>query len=110
MYEITRLPVKQFLLLQNMTAFERNRSAFKYLLGIGMVNTFWCLQLAGCFVNVIVKWNEISKWLLQGYFARNPRERDLLEKDKKLQALNLKSPAIADVPDYIGQSAVVMEN
>ncbi|KAF8381387.1 hypothetical protein PRIPAC_70529, partial [Pristionchus pacificus] len=43
---------------------------------------------------------------LNGYFARNPRERDLLEKDKKLQALNLKSPAIADVPDYIVPKAL----
>ncbi|GMT03955.1 hypothetical protein PENTCL1PPCAC_26129 [Pristionchus entomophagus] len=35
---------------------------------------------------------------LNGYFVRNPRERDLLEKDKKLQQLSLKSPAIADAP------------
>lgn len=77
-------------------------------------------MFAGWIDNVIAQWNVnvvflllfifvccfviIKKWLLQGYFARNPRERDLLEKDKKLQALNLKSPAIADVPDYIGQS------
>ncbi|GMT04035.1 hypothetical protein PENTCL1PPCAC_26209, partial [Pristionchus entomophagus] len=43
---------------------------------------------------------------LNGYFARNPRERDLLEKDKKLQQLSLKSPAIADVPDYIVPKAL----
>ncbi|GMT32193.1 hypothetical protein PFISCL1PPCAC_23490, partial [Pristionchus fissidentatus] len=43
---------------------------------------------------------------LNGYFARNPRERDLLEKDKKLQQLSLRSPAIADVPDYIVPKAL----
>uniref|UniRef100_F1L025 RNA helicase n=1 Tax=Ascaris suum TaxID=6253 RepID=F1L025_ASCSU len=38
---------------------------------------------------------------LDGYFAENPRERTLLEHDKKLYTLSLHSPAIADVPDYM---------
>uniref|UniRef100_A0A915BG53 Nondiscriminating glutamyl-tRNA synthetase EARS2, mitochondrial n=1 Tax=Parascaris univalens TaxID=6257 RepID=A0A915BG53_PARUN len=38
---------------------------------------------------------------LDGYFAENPRERTLLQHDKKLYTLSLHSPAIADVPDYM---------
>ncbi|VDK61404.1 unnamed protein product [Gongylonema pulchrum] len=39
---------------------------------------------------------------LEAYFAKNPRERAVLEHDKKLFTVNLHSPAIADVPDYMG--------
>uniref|UniRef100_A0A914S1A9 Uncharacterized protein n=1 Tax=Parascaris equorum TaxID=6256 RepID=A0A914S1A9_PAREQ len=42
---------------------------------------------------------------LDGYFAENPRERTLLQHDKKLYTLSLHSPAIADVPDYMGRSS-----
>ncbi|EFO27871.2 DEAD/DEAH box helicase [Loa loa] len=38
---------------------------------------------------------------LEAYFAKNPRERAALEHDKKLFSVNLHSPAIADVPDYM---------
>ncbi|KAL3990949.1 DEAD/DEAH box helicase family protein [Acanthocheilonema viteae] len=38
---------------------------------------------------------------LETYFAKNPRERAVLEHDKKLFSVNLHSPAIADVPDYM---------
>lgn len=39
---------------------------------------------------------------LEAYFAKNPRERAVLEHDKKLFTVNVHSPAIADVPDYMG--------
>ncbi|VDK69060.1 unnamed protein product [Onchocerca ochengi] len=38
---------------------------------------------------------------LEAYFAKNPRERAALQHDKKLFSVNLHSPAIADVPDYM---------
>ncbi|CAG9531438.1 unnamed protein product [Cercopithifilaria johnstoni] len=38
---------------------------------------------------------------LEAYFAKNPREKAALEHDKKLFCVNLHSPAIADVPDYM---------
>ncbi|VDO53384.1 unnamed protein product [Brugia timori] len=38
---------------------------------------------------------------LEAYFAKNPRERAALEHDKKLFSVNLHSPAIGDVPDYM---------
>lgn len=39
---------------------------------------------------------------LETYFAKNPREKSTLEHDRKLYTLSLHSPAIADVPNYIG--------
>ncbi|MCP9265159.1 putative ATP-dependent RNA helicase DDX56 [Dirofilaria immitis] len=39
---------------------------------------------------------------LEAYFAKNPREKAALMHDKKLFSVNVHSPAIADVPDYMG--------
>lgn len=38
---------------------------------------------------------------LEAYFAKNPRERQVLENDKKVVKMNVHSTGIADVPDYI---------
>jgi len=39
---------------------------------------------------------------LDAYFEKNPRERLAFEQDKKQYKLKIHSPAIADVPDYLG--------
>uniref|UniRef100_A0A7E4ZWP4 RNA helicase n=1 Tax=Panagrellus redivivus TaxID=6233 RepID=A0A7E4ZWP4_PANRE len=38
---------------------------------------------------------------LEAYFAKNPREKAVLENDRKLFKVNLHSVAISDVPEYI---------
>lgn len=38
---------------------------------------------------------------LEAYFAKNPREREALENDRKMFVLNLHSTGIADVADYM---------
>ena len=38
---------------------------------------------------------------LESYFNKNPRERQVLENDKKAFKMNVHSTGIADVPDYI---------
>lgn len=40
---------------------------------------------------------------LEGYFASNPREKDLLARNEQPVALRLHTTAIADVPEYMGQ-------
>ncbi|KHN83238.1 putative ATP-dependent RNA helicase DDX56 [Toxocara canis] len=64
--------------------------------------------LAACTRSVIrearlaeIKGELLRSKRLDGYFAKNPRERAALEHDKKLHTLSLHSPAIADVPDYM---------
>lgn len=39
---------------------------------------------------------------LKAYFEKNPREKQILEQDKRRHKLYLHSNSIADVPDYIG--------
>ena len=39
---------------------------------------------------------------LDAYFEKNPRERLVFEQDRKQYKLKIHSPAIADVPDYLG--------
>ncbi|CAJ0944299.1 unnamed protein product, partial [Mesorhabditis belari] len=43
---------------------------------------------------------------LKGYFAANPRERDVLSTDKQLHTLKITCPALGDVPDYIVPKAL----
>ena len=39
---------------------------------------------------------------LEGYFATNPREKDLLARNDQPVALKLHSSGMADVPEYMG--------
>ncbi|VDK57241.1 unnamed protein product [Anisakis simplex] len=66
--------------------------------------------LAACTRSVIrearlaeIKGEILRSKKLDSYFAKNPREKATLEQDKRLHSLSLHSPAIADVPDYMGQ-------